>query len=47
MIEIDSRFERVETLRVSKSGPAMLIRLEVRMAGSGTVVPISFSVNTG
>jgi len=47
MIEVDPRFERVETLRVSKSGSAMLVRLEVRMAGSGSVVPISFSVNTG
>jgi hypothetical protein len=47
MIEVDPRFERVESLRVSKVKSALLVQLEVLMAGSGTVVPISFSVNTG
>ena len=47
MIEADTRFERVESLQVSKSRGSMLVGLEVRLAGTGTVVPISFSVTTG
>ena len=47
MIEVDPRFERVESLSVNKVGPTMIVKLEVLMAGSGSVIPISFSVNTG
>jgi hypothetical protein len=48
MINADSRFSRIETLDISQpTGNQMVIRLSVRMAGTGTVIPISFSVNTG
>ena len=47
MIEADNRFDRVENLGLSQVDTAFLVNLEVRMAGTGTVVPISFTVNTG
>jgi len=46
MIESDLRFERVENLSVRSAGTLVQVILEVRMAGSGSVIPISFSVNT-
>lgn len=50
----DSRFDRIESLSVDylvnpqspTSVAAILIRLDVRIAGGTNVVPISFSVNT-
>lgn len=48
MINADSRFSRIERLDVIRPvGNEFRIKLNVRMAGTGTVVPISFSVNTG
>lgn len=47
MIEADNRFDRVENLGISQVDTAFLVNLEVRMAGTGTVIPISFTVNTG
>ena len=48
MISADSRFSRIERLDITRpEGNQFLIKLDVRMAGTGTVVPISFSVNTG
>lgn len=48
MINADGRFSRIERLDiVQPEGNRMDIKLVVRMAGTGTVVPISFSVNTG
>jgi hypothetical protein len=48
MIDADSRFSRIERLDVVRSaGNQYTIKLAVRMAGTGTVVPISFNVNTG
>ena len=47
MIEADNRFDRVENLGITSNEGALLVNLEVRMAGTGTVVPISFVVNTG
>ena len=47
-INSDPRFSRIERLDVSRSNPNQFtIKLSVRMAGTGTVVPISFSINTG
>lgn len=47
MIEADNRFDRVENLGISQVDGSFLVNIEVRMAGTGTVVPISFTVNTG
>ncbi|NDE91498.1 MAG: hypothetical protein EB059_10270 [Alphaproteobacteria bacterium] len=51
-IELDPRFSRVESINVEYlTGPnnnaagKILISFSVRLAGSGTVVPISFTVN--
>lgn len=47
-ISADPRFDRIETLDVRRSaGNAYTIGMVVRLAGSGTLVPISFNVNTG
>jgi hypothetical protein len=48
-IQADRRFDRLESISVeqSTSGPiAYTINLTVRLAGGGTVIPISFSVAT-
>lgn len=47
MIENDSRFSRIEQLDVKLVQAAMMINMVVRMAGSGTLVPLSYSVNVG
>jgi len=47
MVELDERFDRIETLQVGVLNGAASINLVVRMAGSGTLVPISFTINTG
>ena len=47
MIEADNRFDRVENLGIAQVDNRFIVNMEVRMAGSGTVVPISFTVNTG
>ena len=50
-IEIDPRFERVESLDVQYFGNGVegptgyLISMEVRLAGGGKTIPISFNVN--
>ena len=49
-IEADARFDRVENIDVQyidKEGPVGLkFRVEVRMAGGGSLIPLSFTVNT-
>jgi hypothetical protein len=47
MVSADTRFDRVETLDVKVDRGVVSISLVVRMAGTGTLVPISFTVNTG
>lgn len=47
LIDADSRFDRIETLDVRVSLGTAQISLVVRMAGTGSLVPISFIVNTG
>lgn len=49
MIEADKRFDRIETINVVQTTKTsgFLIQMVVRMAGAGSLVPISFSVNTG
>jgi hypothetical protein len=48
MISSDPRFDRVEQLivYVDKTINAAVIKLTVRMAGTGSLIPISFSINT-
>jgi len=47
LIRADKRFSRIETLNISVSGNKASITLVVRLAGSGTLVPLSFTVNVG
>lgn len=47
MISSDDRFSRVEQLDVVSRNNVINIRLVVRMAGSGSLIPIAFSVNVG
>ena len=47
LVEADSRFSRIETIDVSVGQGSAIISLVVRMAGSGSLIPISFTVNTG
>lgn len=47
MIEADLRFDRVEQLNARLNGNVFIISLVVRMAGSGSLIPISFNVNVG
>ena len=47
MVSADPRFSRVETLDVSVSQGSAIISLVVRLAGSGTALPLSFKINTG
>lgn len=47
MVEEDARFSRVEQLDVRVASGTLTIALMVRLAGSGTLVPLSFSVNVG
>jgi len=47
MVEFDDRFERIERLDVRVIRGQANIALLVRMAGSGSLVPISFTINTG
>lgn len=47
MINADKRFDRIETLNVAISGNSASIQLMVRLAGSGSLVPLSFTVNVG
>jgi hypothetical protein len=47
LVNADSRFSRIETLDVTVSQGSAIISLVVRLAGSGSLVPISFTVNTG
>jgi hypothetical protein len=44
MISADPRFDRIETLDVKVGGGSAIINLIIRMAGSGTIVPISFTI---
>ena len=43
----DSRFSRIETLDVAVGQGSAIISLVVRLAGTGTQVPISFTINVG
>jgi hypothetical protein len=45
MINADPRFDRIETLDVTVGGGSATISMIVRMAGSGTQVPISFTIS--
>jgi hypothetical protein len=49
-IELDPRFDRVENIDVqyiNDGGPvALQFRIEVRMSGGGSLIPLSFTVNT-
>ncbi|NJO52555.1 MAG: hypothetical protein HC840_27695 [Leptolyngbyaceae cyanobacterium RM2_2_4] len=53
-IEADPRFDRIETLNIRytvdrqnpDAGAGMNVRMTVRIAGSGSVIPISFRINT-
>ena len=47
MVSADSRFDRIETLNVSVEQGSAIISLVVRMAGSGSLIPLNFRVNTG
>lgn len=47
LIDADSRFDRIETLDVRVALGTAQISLVVRMAGTGSLIPISFTVNTG
>lgn len=47
LIDADSRFDRIETLDVRVARGTAQINLVVRLAGTGSLVPISFTVNTG
>ena len=47
LVSADNRFSRIETLNVSVSQGSAIISLVVRMAGSGSLVPINFTVNAG
>lgn len=48
MIEEDIRFNRVEQLDVVSTGPSTVtINVKVRMAGSGSLIPLSFTINVG
>lgn len=53
-IEADQRFDRIESLNITYSvdrenpdgATGMNVRMAVRIAGSGSVIPISFRINT-
>jgi hypothetical protein len=47
LVSADSRFSRIETIDVAVRQGSAIISLVVRMAGSGSLVPLSFTVNTG
>jgi len=48
MISADPRFDRIEQLDVRHAaGNTFTIGMVVRMAGTGTLVPLSFTINTG
>ena len=47
LVNADSRFSRIETINVSISQGSAIISLVARLAGSGTLVPLSFTINTG
>jgi len=48
MINTDQRFDRIEQLEVISNAPnAIAISMIVRMAGTSTLVPLSFTINTG
>ena len=47
MVEADERFSRIETLNVTIDQGSAIISLVVRLAGSGSLLPINFVINTG
>lgn len=47
LVDADARFDRIETLNVRVDSGSAIISMVVRLAGSGTLIPISFKVNTG
>jgi len=47
MINTDSRFDRLESLNVKSGNGVITVDMDVRMAGTGTIIPITFTVNNG
>lgn len=47
MVNSDARYSGLETLNVQADNNAIKISLVVRLAGSGTLLPLNFSVNVG
>lgn len=47
MVNSDARYSGLETLNIQSSNNAIKISLVVRLAGSGTLLPLNFSVNIG
>lgn len=47
MVNADPRFSRVENIDVAVGPGSAIISLVVRLAGSGTLLPLNFTVNTG
>ena len=47
LVGADRRFSRIESLDITVGQGSAIISLVVRLAGSGSLVPISFTVNTG
>jgi hypothetical protein len=47
MVNADSRFSRVETIDVTVRQGSAIISLVVRLAGSGSLLPLNFAVNIG
>jgi len=47
LVAADSRFSRVENLNISFGQGYAIISMDVRMAGTGTLLPLNFTINTG
>jgi hypothetical protein len=47
MVNSDARYSSLETLNVQADNNAIKISIVVRLAGSGTLLPLNFSVNVG
>ena len=47
MVQSDSRYSGLNSLDVTSEGSTLRISLTVRLAGSGTLLPLNFTVNVG
>ena len=47
LVNADSRFSRISSLDVTVDAGSAIISLVVVLAGSGTLLPLNFTVNTG